>query len=388
MFFPGHTIEGSVVITADNKEIPAQTLTILAGYRGQEVVRWYEFEGSGGGSHTANSSRHRVSGHGCNSHCVWSLIKLDYPRAHHQRRSWKLTKGKFRPKLQDYVDAADPAAVKDASLKAFSFCEAKQLEKAVNALSTPLKGVGPATASAILSAFDTSVPFTSDEALEDVLGTRNYTLQEVVALANALRAEASRLNHLEKHSSESGSSAESAGSDAQAERLMESAAVGAHEDSTLGSSVAHPVWTAKKVELAIWSARHGGIELGGLHPQSSSESGPGSCLCNSSGPAQANSSRSSSSFGSSSSSSLAVTPDHPSPKGGASSSSASSSSRPATKPIRMPSDTANHQSAADIMSYESGGSSSGTGRASKRLRSSANDSGAGAGGEQMGSGSS
>ena len=60
-------------------------------------------------------------------------------------RTWKLAKGKFRPKLQQYVDAADPKVVKEASLKAFAFCEAGQVAKALAALTTPLKGVGPAT---------------------------------------------------------------------------------------------------------------------------------------------------------------------------------------------------------------------------------------------------
>lgn len=67
----------------------------------------------------------------------------------------------FRPRLLDFVSNLDEQVVKTASQKAFQ--SLPELSKAVSEL-TVLKGVGPATASAILAAYAPHVaPFMSDE---------------------------------------------------------------------------------------------------------------------------------------------------------------------------------------------------------------------------------
>ncbi|XP_050893677.1 uncharacterized protein LOC127107601 [Lathyrus oleraceus] len=74
---------------------------------------------------------------------------------------WKLTRGKWRPRLLDFVSSIEDAVVKRASEKAFE--SLPDVEKAISELSA-LKGVGPATASAVLAAFAPNLtPFMSDE---------------------------------------------------------------------------------------------------------------------------------------------------------------------------------------------------------------------------------
>ncbi|KAG2692434.1 hypothetical protein I3843_08G053500 [Carya illinoinensis] len=76
---------------------------------------------------------------------------------------WKLTRGKWRPRLLDFVSSLDEALVKSTSQKAFQ--SLPDVSKAVSEL-TVLKGVGPATASAILAAYAPDLaPFMSDEEL-------------------------------------------------------------------------------------------------------------------------------------------------------------------------------------------------------------------------------
>jgi uncharacterized membrane protein YgcG len=158
--------------------------------------------------------------------------------------TWKLTKGKVRPNLQRYADEASPAAVEAASQKAFAFAAAGKLRPAIDAL-TELKGVGPATASAILAAFDPSVPFASDEALMAVVGTREYKLDELLRLTEALRAKAAALNKAE-----------------------------ADRDRAAGSAraTAPQPWTANRCQLALWAATR--LEASGA-PASSSGSADG-----------------------------------------------------------------------------------------------------------------
>ncbi|GLD98290.1 hypothetical protein PINS_up006987 [Pythium insidiosum] len=123
---------------------------------------------------------------------------------------WKLKKGKWRPQLMKFVTSlsdAEVTAASKAALKALrgglaaSKTEPKtlapsQLKAAIEAL-VSLKGVGPATASAVLAAYDDAVPFMSDEALEAVaaeIGARKYTLPHYLALAETLQTKVDWLN--------------------------------------------------------------------------------------------------------------------------------------------------------------------------------------------------
>ncbi|OWZ02889.1 hypothetical protein PHMEG_00025477 [Phytophthora megakarya] len=166
---------------------------------------------------------------------------------------WKLKKGKWRPQLMKFVSGLSESEVKDASLNAFKQLKGGDLRAATEAMCV-LKGVGPATASAVLAAYDESVPFMADEALEaiagafrlgslrqwmnklltadallfvDIIGPRKYTLAHFLSFAEQLRAKATWLN------------------DQRA----------ANDDKKAGDS---ELWTAQRVQLCLYAAAHDG----------------------------------------------------------------------------------------------------------------------------------
>eukprot|EP00887_Chlorella_sp_A99_P006676 scaffold3.g6676.t1 len=122
---------------------------------------------------------------------------------------WKVgNRAKQRPNLVKFVQEAEPAAVHDATLAALAALGRGQrdggpasvaaLREAISALADPksdkkIKGLGPATASALMEAADSSVGWMSDEAMRAVLGELKYTLDHGIRLVEALRAKAAAL---------------------------------------------------------------------------------------------------------------------------------------------------------------------------------------------------
>lgn len=142
---------------------------------------------------------------------------------------WKLARGTWRPRLLDFAKAARQSDVAAAAAAAAEALEAGEVGAAVDALCV-LKGVGPATATALLSAADPSIPFLSDEALVAVLGAREYSKPAALRVTEALRERAAELNEQQQ--------------ERQQQRQQQ-------EGEEKGGSVD---WTASKVERALWSA--------------------------------------------------------------------------------------------------------------------------------------
>ncbi|TYZ56894.1 hypothetical protein PybrP1_003619 [[Pythium] brassicae (nom. inval.)] len=145
---------------------------------------------------------------------------------------WKLTKGKWRPQLMKFIDGLSDVAVRAASTKAFAELKSDALMRAVQALSE-LKGVGPATASAVLAAYDNMAPFMADEALEaiaHVIGARKYTLGHYMAFAEQMAAKAAW--------------------------LTAQAAPSPDDDGSSGA------WSAQRVQLCLYAAAHSRTQSG------------------------------------------------------------------------------------------------------------------------------
>ena len=129
---------------------------------------------------------------------------------------WKLKRGKFRPALLGYARKQQDDAVMDVTSRAYKaikpYCCATKTQDAIDegkaestsdvpehvidealGILTSLKGIGPATASAIMASMHRSIPFMSDEALMVTCGKREYTVKAYRNLVKALRATCSSL---------------------------------------------------------------------------------------------------------------------------------------------------------------------------------------------------
>ncbi|XP_043567988.1 uncharacterized protein zgc:112496 [Chiloscyllium plagiosum] len=111
-----------------------------------------------------------------------------------QLMEWKLTRGKFRPTLQQMVMSNSRDSVEACTCKAFKLLP--DVSAAITELSK-LKAVGPATASAVLVAgAPQEAAFMADEAVESIPGLVpiKYTLKHYILYLQKVRECATQLN--------------------------------------------------------------------------------------------------------------------------------------------------------------------------------------------------
>jgi hypothetical protein len=119
---------------------------------------------------------------------------------------WKLARGKFRPNLVKFARAHTEATAGEATgeaLKRFADAIDKNKKRDENWLAAclaplvDLKGIGPATASAVLAAATPFIPMMSDEliavALPNATSSQMYSMPRLQALVEATRLKAKRV---------------------------------------------------------------------------------------------------------------------------------------------------------------------------------------------------
>ena len=115
---------------------------------------------------------------------------------------WKLLRGKDRPMLQNLIRQNTELNVNKVSRDCLTLLAKGPTSETWDAcivLMTSLRGVGPATASAILAPLDGTgaIPFMADEVLEACTKTkRTYTIAYYRAMKAGIDAKASALNHV------------------------------------------------------------------------------------------------------------------------------------------------------------------------------------------------
>lgn len=153
---------------------------------------------------------------------------------------WKVTKEKNRPGFVSRIQTGNSeAAVKAATEKGSAKLKVGLLKEAYQEI-CELHGVGPATASAILAAAaPDKAAFMSDEALEDVVGSRKYVLNEGLELSQKLMKRAAELRKEEEATEKHKAAAD--------------AVEGKTAKQKLEAFISQP-WTANLLQLAIWTA--------------------------------------------------------------------------------------------------------------------------------------
>jgi hypothetical protein len=119
---------------------------------------------------------------------------------------WKLARGKFRPNLVKFARAHTEATAGEATgeaLKRFADATDKNKKRDKNWLAAclaplvALKGIGPATASAVLAAATPFIPMMSDEliavALPNATSSQMYSMPRLQALVEATAFKAKRV---------------------------------------------------------------------------------------------------------------------------------------------------------------------------------------------------
>ncbi|XP_063824897.1 uncharacterized protein LOC135074515 isoform X2 [Ostrinia nubilalis] len=111
-----------------------------------------------------------------------------------QLMKWKQARGKFYPQLSYLIKVNTPRAVMQETKKAFR--KLPNIESAMTALSN-LKGVGTATASALLAAASPEIaPFMADECLQAIpeMEGSDYTAKEYLNFVKHIKTVCDRLN--------------------------------------------------------------------------------------------------------------------------------------------------------------------------------------------------
>lgn len=110
---------------------------------------------------------------------------------------WKLMRGKMRPLLKQ-IEALSEEDVQSATYAGFNMIREGMsdghLRAALDAITKPLKGVGPATASAVLAKWNHAIPFMSDAGLLAVNGKLDYTISAFIKYHQGISAKVVQLN--------------------------------------------------------------------------------------------------------------------------------------------------------------------------------------------------
>ena len=144
--------------------------------------------------------------------CEWNeFLAVELPQIFRKRghltledmetvMNWKITKHTFRP-LMGQLKSNSPSLVVQSTAEALTACAGaagggrpspNAVKKSMAAL-CKLRGVGPATASAVLAHVDGAFPFMADEALEGCGLERKYDMPTYLKFMDRLQAKADEL---------------------------------------------------------------------------------------------------------------------------------------------------------------------------------------------------